>query len=93
VKENIYYGISKYPWVDRDITIIGEEKNKNEKIMTILLKNSGVLVKNIKLVDLYKGDKIGENKKSLTFKLIYQHNERTLSDEEVNKENSRIAEF
>lgn len=61
--------------------------------MTVLLKNSGELVKNIKLVDLYKGNKIGENKKSLTFKLIYQHKERTLSDEEVNEENSRIAKF
>lgn len=92
-RENIYYSISKYPWVDRDITIIVDDRVTYDEIMTVLLKNSGELVKNIKLVDLYKGNKIGENKKSLTFKLIYQHKERTLSDEEVNKENSRIAKF
>lgn len=92
-RENIYYSISKYPWVDRDITIIVDDKVTYDEIMTVLLENSGDLVKNIKLVDLYKGNKIGENKKSLTFKLIYQHKERTLSDEEVNAENSRIAAF
>lgn len=92
-RENIYYSISRYPWVDRDITIIVDDQVTYDEIMTILLKHSGELVKNIKLVDLYKGSKIGENKKSLTFKLIYQHKERTLSDEEVNSENSRIAKF
>lgn len=92
-RENIYYSISRYPWVDRDITIIVDDQVTYDEIMTILLEQSGELVKNIKLVDLYKGSKIGENKKSLTFKLIYQHKQRTLSDEEVNLENSRIAKF
>ncbi|MCX7770825.1 MAG: phenylalanine--tRNA ligase subunit beta [Proteobacteria bacterium] len=92
-KENIYYSISKFPWVDRDITIIIDDKVSYDEVMKVLLKNSGNLVKQIKLVDLYKGEKLGENKKSLTFKLLYQHKDRTLSDDEVNEENSRIAKL
>jgi phenylalanyl-tRNA synthetase beta chain len=86
-----YYEFSKFPWTDRDITVIVDEKVSFKEILSVLIEHSGELVKSIRLIDLYKGEKIGTGKKSLTFKLIYQAKDRTLSDEEVNEENTRIA--
>jgi len=88
-----YYEFSKFPWTDRDITVIVDEKVSYKEIVSVLIEHSGDLVKSIKLIDLYRGEKIGAGKKSLTFKLIYQAKDRTLSDEEVNEENSRIAKM
>lgn len=96
IYENVqiqYYNFSRYPWTDRDITVIVDEKMSYKEIITFLLKHSTKLVKEIKLVDLYRGEKIGKGKKSLTFKLIYQSIDRTLSDEEVNAENERLAKL
>lgn len=90
-KKNQYYNFSRYPWVDRDITVIVDDNISYEQILKIMLNNSSNLLKDITLVDIYKGDKIGKNKKSLTFKLVYQAMDRTLSDEEVNEANSNIA--
>lgn len=90
-KTKSYFGVSKYPWVDRDITVIAEEKICNEDILAVILKTAGYILKDVKLVDLFRGEKLGKNKKSLTYKLFYQSYERTLSDEEVNKENEKIA--
>ena len=35
--------------------------------------------------DLYEGEHIAENKKSVAFSLTFQAKERTLKDEEINK--------
>lgn len=86
-----YLGVSKYPWVDRDITVIAEENLCNADILSVILKTAGDILKDVKLIDIFRGEKLGKNKKSLTYKLFYQSYERTLSDEEVNIENEKIA--
>lgn len=86
-----YYGISKFPWVDRDITIIAEENICNQDVLNVIFESSEDILKDVKLIDIYRGENIGKNKKSMTYKLFYQSSERTLSDEEVNLVNEKIA--
>lgn len=88
-----YYGLSKFPWVDRDITVIAKENICHEEIIKIILDNASDILKDVKLVDIYRGDKIGKDKKSMTYKLYYQSSQRTLSDEEVNYLNEKIAKI
>jgi len=86
-----YFGISKFPWVDRDITVIAEENLCNQDILAVIFENAEDILKDVKLIDVYRGENIGKNKKSMTYKLFYQSTERTLSDEEVNLVNEKIA--
>jgi phenylalanyl-tRNA synthetase beta chain len=50
----------------------------------------GSMLVDVRLFDLYRGDQIGERKKSLAYALTYQAPNRTLTDEEVAKVRSRI---
>lgn len=49
------------------------------------------MLANVMLFDVYRGENIGAGKKSLAYQLTYQHQERTLTDEEVAKLRERIV--
>ena len=44
------------------------------------------------MFDVYRGPQVGENKKSVAFAMTYRHDERTLTDEDVNKVHGRILD-
>lgn len=90
-KKIYYYGYSKYPCVDRDITVIVKDDVPVLDVLKVIFSSSADFLQNVRLVDLYKDEKIGKDKKSLTFKLIFQSMERTLNDEEVNRQTHKIA--
>ena len=46
-------------------------------------KVGGKLLNEIKIFDIYEGDKIGDNEKSIAFNLIFKDSNRTLNEEEV----------
>lgn len=43
------------------------------------------------MFDIYRGEQVGEGKKSLAFSLRFQSGERTLTDDEVTAATSRIV--
>lgn len=59
-------------------------------IEKVIASAGGKILKNIKLFDVYRGPQVGENKKSVAFALTYRHDDRTLTDEDVNKVHDKI---
>jgi len=51
--------------------------------MKILKRVGGRLLESVDVFDLYEGENIDSNKKSLAYSLVFKNNERTLTDEEV----------
>ena len=49
-------------------------------------------MKNIKLFDIFENKSLGENKKSVAFKLEYYDYNRTLTEEEVDKDFWNVIE-
>ena len=47
----------------------------------------------IRLADIYTGEQIDEDKKSLTYEIIYRAKDRTLVDKEVNKIQENIIKI
>jgi phenylalanyl-tRNA synthetase beta chain len=41
-------------------------------------------MESIDLFDVYRGEQIGEGKKSLAFSMTFRHAERTLTDDDIN---------
>ena len=41
------------------------------------------LLKAVNIFDVYEDDKLGENKKSYALSFVFQHNDKTLTDDEV----------
>lgn len=86
-----YKEVSKYPEVVRDISFI-IDKNISLNNYYELVRDAGSdLVQEAKLTDEYEDDeKFGKDKKSYTFRIIYQSFEKTLTNNEVNKIQSDI---
>ncbi len=75
----------KYPAIIRDIALLVDSKTKIEQVTNVLENTGGPLVQDIDLFDSYEDESLPEDKKSLTFRVVYQSAEKTLSDGEVNK--------
>jgi len=50
------------------------------------------LISSVELFDSYQGDKLGDNKKSLAFHIIYQSQERTLIADEIDQIQTSLIE-
>lgn len=75
---------SKFPFTFRDISFIIDEKIKFEEIKKVLFeRKEKELIKEIRLLEIYKGKEIPENKKSLLLRIFFQSFSRTLSSEEI----------
>lgn len=79
-----YVEVPKFPAVERDIAIIVDEKVEVGQIEKIIIKKAKKLLEKMKLFDIYRNEKLGENKKSVAYSLIFRDKNRTLSDEEIN---------
>ena len=79
-----YVEVPKFPAVERDIAIIVDEKIEVGQIEKIITKKAKKLLEKMQLFDIYRNEKLGENKKSVAYSLIFRDKNRTLSDEEIN---------
>ena len=79
-----YVEVPKFPAVERDIAIIVDEKVEVGQIEKIITKKAKKLLEKMQLFDIYRNDKLGENKKSVAYSLIFRDKNRTLSDDEIN---------
>ncbi len=79
-----YVEVPKFPAVERDIAIIVDEKIEVGQIEKTIIKKSKKWLEEAKLFDIYRDEKIGNNKKSVAYSLIFRDKNKTLSDEEIN---------
>ena len=79
-----YVEVPKFPAVERDIALIVDEKIEVGQIEKIITKKAKKLLEKMQLFDIYRNEKLGENKKSVAYSLIFRDKNRTLSDNEIN---------
>lgn len=79
-----YIEVPKFPAVERDIAVIVDETVEVGQIEKIVTKKAKKLLESIQLFDIYRNEKLGDNKKSVAYSLIFRDKNKTLSDEEIN---------
>ena len=87
-----YKEISKYPEVKKDIAIIVDNKVTSKEIEVNIKKAGGSLLSESEVFDIYTGKGIPEGKKSLAYSLTFASQNRTLTDDEINKAVEKIIE-
>ena len=87
-----YQPIPKFPALERDIAIVVDENVEVGTIEKIIEKKSNKMLEELKLFDVYRSDKLGNNKKSVAYNLKFRIKDRTLKDEEVNTVMKNILE-
>ena len=93
-----YKNFSLMPFIVRDIACFVNPEIRKEDIEKIIIENTGKLCKSVKCFDEFEKEiEIEENgekkkilKKSFAFRLIYQDEIKTLTDEEVNIEADKV---
>ena len=85
-KENKKYEeVAKFPAVERDIAITVDENIEVGEIEKIIAKKAKKILESAKLFDIYRNEKLGANKKSVAYSLIFRDKKKTLNDDEINK--------
>lgn len=83
--------LPRYPASDRDIAIIVDNNITAGELIESIYKSGGKLVIDVFPFDLYKGKNIEEGKKSIALRIIYRSDEKTLTDEEVDKVHDKVV--
>lgn len=76
-----YKNISQYPFVLRDIAVWIPTEIESGEVLKLIKENSSDLLVQSKLFDEYKKD----DKVSYAFRLVFQSQDKTLTDDEVNQ--------
>lgn len=87
-----YDKIIKYPSIKRDIAIIVDKDLETATIEKTIENIGEGLIKDVKLFDIYKGEHVADDKKSLAYSIMYQSAERTLKDKEINAIQEKVLE-
>lgn len=83
VEELVYTPVPRFPSVSRDIALELDREVAAGEIVSIIRGAGTKLLKEVKVFDVYEGEKMTAGKKSVAFSLTYFDPERTLTDEEV----------
>jgi len=76
----------KYPKVYRDIAFLFDKSINYTSVKEFILQESGDILKSVELFDIFESKDISDTKKSMAFNLEYYNSNRTLTDEEVDKD-------
>lgn len=87
----VYKVLPKFPAVTRDMALLVDDAILVQEIEDIILKQGGKMVEKVKLFDVYKGKQIPDGKKSIAYSILYRLENKTLTDEEVNKVHDKIV--
>jgi phenylalanyl-tRNA synthetase beta chain len=82
----VYSPPIKYPKVVRDFAFILDRSVTYEEFSNFIKAEGSNLLKDVKLFDLFESESLGRDKKSMAFSLEYQAEDRTLTEDEVEKE-------
>ena len=87
-----YRPISKFPVVRRDISMVVDDAIPASTCLDIAREAAGGILRDLQLFDVYRGQGIDYDKKSLTLGLIFQALSSTLVDDEVEEAVQRVVE-
>ncbi|MFW9196598.1 phenylalanine--tRNA ligase subunit beta [Corynebacterium striatum] len=85
--------LSAFPALHQDIALVVDEDTPAESVRKVVEEGAGELLEGVELFDVFRGEQLGEDKKSLAFQLIFRASDRTLTDEEANEHRLAAAKL
>jgi len=80
------YGVkelAKFPAVQRDLAVVVDEGAGAGDMLEAIERAGGRTLESAKLFDIYRGEQIGAEKKSVAYALTFRASDRTLTDSEI----------
>ena len=86
------YSVSDYQKSERDFAFIVDKKINVQDLVNIISNVDKNLISNIKVFDVYEGDNIPENQKSIAISVTIQSQDKTLKEVDLDQINKSIIE-
>lgn len=84
--------ISRFPAIRRDLAVVVDRQVPFSRLQVCVEAAAPEIVRDIRLFDVYTGQNIESNRKSLALSLILQDYSRTLTDDDVTKATAAVLE-
>lgn len=86
-----YQTLPRFPAVERDVALVIDRGAEIGYLLEKVKAEAGELLESINVFDVYTGDRIAEDKKSVAVSLVYRHLERTFTEEEITDLHGRVV--
>ncbi len=98
-KMPVFQPLSNFPAVERDIAFVTPKEVAAGDIVQLLQKTArhlegahAKLLRELKVFDVFEGASVGEGKKSVAVRMVFQSEEATLEDETVNTVKDKLVD-
>lgn len=85
-----FTAIPKFPSIKRDLAFVVDKKVEVKKMMDAIAKVNKSLIQDVQIFDIYEGEHVGANEKSVALSVIYHSMEKTLTDQEISVVHEQI---
>jgi phenylalanyl-tRNA synthetase beta chain len=86
-----YEDLTSFPPVRQDLAVIVAEDVAADDVVGAVRSAGGKLLQGVRVFDVYRGEQVGEGRKSLALALTFQAPDRTLSDEDVAPARAKVV--
>jgi phenylalanyl-tRNA synthetase beta chain len=86
-----YAPLARFPSVMRDVSLVADRRVSFEELRRAVVELNLEQVRRAVLVYVYEGERVPEGQRSVTLRLEYRADDRTLRDEEVDELHNRIV--
>lgn len=87
-----YEPIPRFPGVTRDIALVINRDLPSAKLLDTIKQNGGDIFQNAQVFDVYQGEHVAEDEKSVAIRINYLDTADTLTDDKVNAVHDNILE-
>ncbi len=87
-----YKEIARFPMVERDLSIVIQKQHSYAQVEAAVAAAQVKKLKHVSLFDVFESEKLGADKKSLALHFKFADEEKTLTDEEVEKMMGKIMQ-
>ncbi|MFN0153933.1 MAG: phenylalanine--tRNA ligase subunit beta [Gaiella sp.] len=91
-ERTLYEDVITFPAVRQDIAVAVPENVEAAALVTVALAAGAEDLREAVVFDVYRGDQLGEGRKSVALRLAFQAADRTLSDEEVAPQREAVVQ-
>ncbi len=87
----VYRDVVSFPPVRQDIAVVVERNVPAGDLVAEVRRAGGELLGDVQVFDVYEGQQLGENRKSVALHLVFQASDRTLTNAEADAQRDSIV--
>ncbi len=85
-------GLARHPTTERDLAVLVGRDVRAQQVLDAVASLGSALIRAVEVFDVYRGGRIPEGTVSLALRITYGADDRTLTEEEIRREEDRVLQ-